>query len=494
MAVGVFVGIIRLTLSASASFTLSAWRLLGAEAIGFVVAAASSLVPMIRAFAGTVRENLIAADNNKSKWTLAAAIVLAAAGIAAFAIVLADVLPSRASAGVGVALLATALAALALGLPHIVRAVGKLISKCKSPSVKTAGIRLARDKRPSRSAAVLGVGMSISMLLFMAWSLTTSIFGAYIADFENMAIVSNVQASVDVAEFEAEDCVRTAVKLVWQQGRLSGNMPSRSVRILGSKDVLELTKFGFVTDENIVRERLASDGDFVFVDAAFARMYAIAEGDKVALSLENKTMTATVGGILSHRLFDGAYVVVNENVLDRAFNVKPDTVLIVANGDVHAAVGALSEKFSAKNYYVIEALEAFKWDMQTVESVFDLIGTLAFVVAAFILAVTVANALVGRAGEEKSRRALLSAGMSKNMLLESEIAEHGILAAVCYVLAFALAAPMTVGLVAALELFGLSFEFMFEAWVVATVGIVMAAMYALTPLLCGFGKGYTLVK
>lgn len=68
------------------------------------------------------------------------------------------------------------------------------------------------------------------------------------------------------------------------------------------------------------------------------------------------------------------------------------------------------------------------------QSVFDLIGTLAVVVALFILAVTVASALIGRAGAKKGRCALLNAGMSKNMLLCAEVCEYALVGAIALAL------------------------------------------------------------
>lgn len=494
LAVGVYVGILRLTLSASAAFTISAWRLLAAAGIGFCVAVASSFLPAAVAFRRTVRANMLALDKKTPVGAILSAIFFVAFVALLATLLAADGLSAAAEAAIGIALLAVSLAVLAFGLPVVIRLLGRAGEKSSVPVVKTASYRLAREKRPSRSAAVLGVGMAISMLLFMAWSLTTNIFSAYLKDFENMVIVSNVRADADLEQFQEVDGVGSAVKLVWKQGKLSSPALDRSVQIIGSADALKLANFRYVTDENIVRARLAGEGDYAFVDEAFCKLYEIGEGDALNLTVDGETRPVTVGGVLSHRLFNGAYVIVGEGLLDRLFGLKPDTVIVTTDSDVQQTAYALSEKFSSKNFYVVEALEAFRWDMQTVESVFDLIGTLAFTVAAFILAATVANTLVGRAGEHTVRRSLLSAGMSKDMLLSGEIAEHGAIALVSYAAAFVFSLPMTAGLISALKLFGLSFEFMFEAWVIATVGAVMGAFYALVPLILNFKRSYSLKK
>jgi len=84
--------------------------------------------------------------------------------------------------------------------------------------------------------------------------------------------------------------------------------------------------------------------------------------------------------------------------------------------------------------------------------------------------------------------------MSKRALLGAELAEYGLVSLVAYVLAFAISALLTACLIHALRLFGLYFEFMYETWVVALVGAVMAAGYALVPLVFNFKKRYTVKK
>lgn len=137
------------------------------------------------------------------------------------------------------------------------------------------------------------------------------------------------------------------------------------------------------------------------------------EGDTLEMTLDGAKKSVVVGGILKHTLFSGNYVVLSQESIENLFGKKVDTVLAIIDGDMDSTVGLLREKFAGNNYYVIETLEAFKWEMESMQSVFDLIGTLAVVVTIFIFAVTVASTLIGRATSQKGRVALLNAGMSK---------------------------------------------------------------------------------
>lgn len=103
------------------------------------------------------------------------------------------------------------------------------------------------------------------------------------------------------------------------------------------------------------------------------------------MTLDGAKKSVVVGGILKHTLFSGNYVVLSQESIENLFGKKVDTVLAIIDGDMDSTIGLLREKFAGNNYYVIETLEAFKWEMESMQSVFDLIGTLAVVVTIFIL-------------------------------------------------------------------------------------------------------------
>lgn len=496
LAIGVFTGILKLTLSPNIVFTISAWRLFVAAIAGIASAIASSLIPIARAFKSTIRQNQIGAQKRSLATKIACPIFIV---IAIISFVLEFTVPSATKA-MSVVSLISLFAALGTGIAFILRLSAKGLGKVSSPSLKIAATDLKRDGRFSRSVTMLGVGMTVSMLLFMAWSMTQSVFGDYIADFSDLIFVTNVKSNVDTSQFETTDGVKYATKIVWKQGGLSGDGFDKTMNILGTKDALEIIDFGFVTPRDEV-ERVLKSGELkedgapiVFLDDALTVLYGVRVGDKLALTLDGQTKDVVVGGILKHRLFSGNYIVVAESALDAAFGVAPDTVVVRAEKDAEEVSNALRARFANVNYYVVPVLTAYKWDMESTSAVFDLIGTLAIVVAAFIFAITVFAAQVGRSVSEKGRCALLNAGASKRTLLKAEIAEHAAVAIVSYAISFLLSVPLTACLIHALRLFGLYFEFIYEAWVVAVVGAVMAAAYAFIPVALNFKKGYNIKK
>lgn len=491
LAVGVFVGLLKVTLSSSVTFDVNAPYLFLSGAIGFVSAMASSLVPVARAFKGTVRENQLDLKKN-AVWTKWIAPVFFALTIVCLII---EFCVPAATAYAAVFSMIFALCTVATGCVPLVKFAGKGLAKTSSPSMKIAGLDVQREKRFTRSVSMLTVGVTVSVMLFMAWSLTTSIFSSYVKEFENMAFVSNVRYDVNAEDFKTSQGVKDATKMVWGQCtvKVAGN--GKTMNVLGSADIINMVDFEFITPKETVYERISSDKDYVFVDYALKTLYGIDEGDSIEMTVGDVTRTVVVGGILKHELFSGNYIVTSSDVLERAFSKQIDTVLIVSDGtDMQRTVGALREKWADKNYYVISALDAFRWDMESMQSVFDLIGTLAVVVAIFIFAVTAASALIGRGGAKKARTALLNAGMSKNMLLGAEVCEYAVIAAVALALSVVSSAVLTASLIHALRLFGLYFDFMYRTWVVFVTGIAMCGAYALVPLALNFKKGYNVKK
>lgn len=490
LAVGLFVLILRVTLSSTLIFSISAIYLFVAGIVGFISAVASSIAPVVRAFKGTIRENQL---DVKPRSTLSKVlpIVLIALTIAC---VIIEFTVKSATGIMGIISLVMAMLTLGVCASPIMRICAKITSKTSSPSVKVASLEMTREKRFSRSATLLTSGMTIAMMLFMAWSLTTSVFTSYVNEFNDMAFVTNVQESVDVDKFLETEGVKGATKMVWGQGEITLDSTSKTMNILGSKDVLDMIDFEYITAKDVVYQRVLEDKPYVFVDIALQELYGIKEGDTFDMTLGDKSATVTVGGVLKHELFSGNYIVCSSSMIEKNFDKKIDTVLVLADGDIDKVVDNLRAKYADNNYYVVSTLEAYRWDMESMNAVFDLIGTLAIVVAIFIFAVTVSTALIGRGTSKKSRGAMLNAGMSKSALLKAEVYENGLVALVSFVLSFALSVLLTSSLIHALRLFGLYFDFMYETWVVALVGVIMGVGYTLVPLALNFKKGYTVKR
>ncbi len=489
LSVGVFVGLIKLTLSTNIIFNISVLKLFGASIIGLISAILASILPIFRSLNGSIRENMLDIDS-KPLWTKILPIILVVLTI--IFVVLEFILPMY-SGVFAILSLVFAIATLTTCVPYVLKGFSTLLKGVQSPSISIATKNVLRQKMYARSVTMLSVGVTISVMLFMAWSLTTTIFTTYTSSFKNMAFISNIQSSVDIADFRIEG-VENAQKLVWTQAELRLDNVDKTMNILGSKDMLDVVDFEFITSKDEVYNNILSDQMYVFVDIALNELYGVDVGDTLSLTIDNIENKVIVGGILKHELFSGNYLVMNERVLDELFDKKPDTVLVTISGDISMTVGALREKFASRNYYVIEALEMYKWDMQSMNSVFDLIGTLAVVVSIFVFIVSVTSTLIGRGQEQKTRRTLLNAGMSKKALLKSEMIEFALVAIVSFILSIVISVLLTSSLIHALRLFGLYFEFMYEAWVVIAVSGVMCCAFALIPLVFNFKKGYNIKR
>ncbi len=494
LAVGVFALIIRLTLKIAIT-NVSVLYLFLAAVIGILAGMASSVVPIVRSMRSTIRQSQTQVQT-KSKYGFVVPVLLA---LLATGSLLVECLVESVTGYFAVLSLVLLLATLFFAAPYVLRGASKLVAFSKNPSVKTAAKTLPREKRFARSSSILSVGMVVSVMLFMAWNITSTVFDGYIKNFENFVFVSNIKSTVSVDDFKVVDGVEAATKMAWGKSEIKGDGFEKTVNMLGSGDIIDMVNFEFITPKDEVKTSFApkeagkdyTDEAVCLVDISLQKLYGLQVGDKIDIGIKDVNAKAKVVGILKHTLFNGNYIVMSFEALAK-LGVDVDTVLVVASGDVKETVGNVKAKYASQNYYVVDALEAYKWDKESTSAVFDLVGTLAVVVGAFILIVSVFAALVGRSAEERARTAMLSAGMSKGGMLALETTQHTLIALTSFVLSFVFSVLLTISLIHALALFGLYFEFVYSAWVVAVVGIVMALAYSVVPLVLGFKRGYKL--
>lgn len=492
VAVGVFVGLLKLTLSTTVTFSVSIGYLLLAVLIGFVSAIISSIAPIIKSFRVSIRANQLDIDKQKkSRWILPLCTIVLTAAVLVVGAFFDEITGIFSLVGMLLALLA-----LGVSSAPTLKMLAGGISKIKNPSVKTASLNIAREKRFARSSVLLTAGMAIAMMLFMAWSLTTAIFTSYVSEFENMILITNIRSDMAESEFSNINGVDGASKLVRSKAETLVGSEQVTMNVLGSKSILDIIDFDYITSKERVDELISTDKPYVFVDIALEKLYGVKEGDTITMTLGKVTKDVVVGGILKHELFSGKYIVTSQEMLKEYFDADADTVLaVVKDGlDVDDVVCNMRAKFASNNYYVVSALESFRWDMESMQAVFDLIGALSIIVGVFILAVSITSSIIGRGTVQKDRVALLNAGMSKNALFKAEIFEYALTALTAFVLALLCSLLLTFGLINSLRLFGLYFEFMYEAWVTITVGVVIAVCYTLVPLLFNFKNGYNLKR
>lgn len=482
---GLFVLLLRLTLSSVLTFYVNGLYLFAASAAGAVLAFAVSVYPVFRSFRDSAKENILGVRGESGKAYVVAGVVTAVT----FVSLLVENLVPRAKGALSVVNLLLVVAVAAVWAPCAVRGIAQLMRRTPSPAVLTAGYSALRERRTARSAQTLAVGMFVVMLLFMSWSMTKALFSDYTAEFEDVVLVTNVPSSVDVDSFKESQSVEGAYLMVWRQARLSGDGFDMTMNVLGSAEAVDLVEFGFVTPRDKVKEALAG-GDYVVLDYSMAQLYGVAEGDKVTMTVDGVPHEFTVGGLVSHNLFSGHYIIVSYDVLGAAFGIKPDTVVLRVTGDAVLAAEEVRSRFAENNYYAVSALEAYRWDLQSLDSVFDLVGALAFILGVLTFVIAAAGVVMGRTHSENTRSSLMCVGMSKRMLLASETAEQGAASFASFLLAFPLSALGALCLVNALQLFGLYFGYMYSTWVTAAAGAVLALLFVAVPAVFGFARRY----
>lgn len=485
LAVGVFALMIAVVLSSVTAFAVDALLLFAAAVTGAVTAFAASLYPLVKVFRSTARENLMGSVGRRR------AGVVTASALAAVTLVLLLVenLVPGAKGALSAVDLVLVIACAAAAAPVLVRALGRSLSRTNSPSLMVAGMSAARERKASSASQILAVGMTVSMLLFTAWSLTTSVFSGFTAEFERMILVTNVSAETDTSDFTSVDGVNSAHLMVWRQATLfAEGIDSRSVNVLGSADALGLVDFEYLTSREDA-ERALAEGKVV-LDRSMSELYGVKAGDIVRLDVDGTVREFEVGALVRHNLFNGGYVIVSAEALKEAYDLSPDTVVLTADGDVETVAEEVRSRFADRNYYALPALAAYEWDTRSLENVFDLIAALAFMLTALAFAVALAGAAAGRAYAGRTRSTLLCAGLSKRGLLGAETAEQTLSAVCAFVFALPASALAALCLVNALSLFGLYFGFMYNVGAALAAGLAVLAAYALVPVVFGFKRGY----
>ena len=492
LAGGVFALLLKVTLSSTIAFSISPIKLFLASAIGFITAVLATILPIASALKSTVRAN----ENEKRKKSVVSVALPIALVLVAVASVIVEFVAKGGKGALSIVNLVLVLVAVVIAVPMVLKLLAVILSKAKQSLVQLSAKNVARERRHTR-LQILTAGMTVTMLMFMAWSVTTDIFTGYLKEFENKVFVTNISSTI--AESDTLDGivniegVKTAIPMVWKQGSLEEAGNGQPVNILGSEKTLDIVDFEYIVgDKEALKHTLLTPGNVV-IDTAYQELYKINVGDVVNLEIDGKTASLTVVGITKHNLFSGNYIICSLDTLKASFGMGADTILVVAD-DASYMADTIRSQYAEKNYYAVEALTMYKWDAESLGSVFDLVGTLAFVMAVLVYMVLVSGAIAGRSAGKKSRRAYLSVGMSRNTLFGSEIFEYAMTALVSFVISFGASVLMTASLIGALRLFGLYFDFMYNAGIVAIVGGVLAVLYTIIPVLAGFKKGYTLKR
>ena len=316
LAVGVFVLITRLTLKVLLLKT-SAVYLFVSAIIGIVSALLSSLLPIVRSLKGTIRQNQTSAQN-RSKFGFILPILLVVSAIAS---VIVECTVSSLTSYFAVVSLVLTIVTLFVSAPYVLKGVSYLTGKASNPSVKTASKTLPREKRFARSTSILTVGIAISVMLFMAWNITTTVFNGYVKNFEDFVFVSNIKSTVNVEEIKQIEGVDSATKMVWQKSDLRGEGFEKTVNLLGSTDVLKMINFEFISpkdgdkhlDELFAESMAHPNAHASILDVSLQKLYGVSVGDELDLTVKDKHIKVFVSGFVQHNLFNGNYIIVRHS-------------------------------------------------------------------------------------------------------------------------------------------------------------------------------------
>jgi len=489
--IGIYAGLVKIILSKSIAFSISVGYLFLALFIAFVVSILSSLLPIFRSFNSSIRENIVGKKPESKKGII---ILLLLIILVIISVVLESTINTITGQMAIVSLVLT-LMLVAFGVPYVLKVLANGLKKSSIPEIRFSALSIIRDKRFSRSVVMLTMGMLIAMLLFMTWGLTNDMFTTYANDFADMIFIKNIQSTVDVGDFANVEGVKDVTKLVWTQGSVECKDFSKSMHMFGTKDVIRLVDFEYITNKDTVINKLEDiSTPYVIADISIHELYGTNVGDVLSVTLDGVKKDVIIGGFVKSRLFTGNYLIMNNENVQSTFGLEEDTVLVVSNDNIDKTVENLRIKFSSKNYYVIKTLDAYQWEMNSLNSVFDLIGALAFIVAILTFIIIVSTTLISRGTINKEINAFLNAGMSKSSMLKKELYEHTIVAFVSCIISTLSSVLLTYIIIDALRLFGMYYSFMFEALAIVLTGIIMGILYILLPVALNFKKSYNISK
>ena len=482
--------LLSVTIGATNVYFVNAGLLIGAAFAVAVFAVFVGLIPYFIALRKSAKENLVQTAKSGRLQIVAAAI---SAALCVLCSVLTFTLPQATARGVfGILNVVFVALAACLVSPYMVKGLGKACSFSKNPSVAVAGEALSKHKSVSRSSRLITLGVVVSVLLTMAWSVSKSVFSGFKDQYTSLVFVSNVSSETDddFNEIASFDGVMSAHKALWFEAGMTVGKENKTVNVIGVDDVLDIIDFRYITAKSEIEKKLSENTNYCFIDEAYQILYSLDVGDKVTVQYESKTATFTVGGILRQELFGGAYLVVSRQVLSDAFSLPSYDSVVAVSDSADSLARQMQQAFSSKNLFVLTALETFSWETDSFDKIFDLIGVLAIVFILATVGALLINVYIARSSRRIERSRLLLMGMEKNTLLLSEFFEHFIVAAVAFVLTVALSALHVASLIHALLLFDLYFEFYYVFWVVAVTSLAMLVFYIFVPFIFAFKKRY----
>ena len=478
-------------------YKIIAWKMIVSLIIGFVLTMVFGSYPMLKAFKGTVRDNI----TDSSKKTPLTYIVPSILGLLTVVSMVLSFTVRPLYGIMGIIALVLVILDVAMLMPAILKLSVKPFVKNRNAkaSIRVAAMSITKNKQSVAAGRLLAVGLVAIMLMFGIWKMTTTVFTGYTNDFKNIVFVTNTTEEDRDILVQTEG-VEKAFQIYWGEAKLITNKgKEKAMRLVGAANVLDVFQFDFVTPRSEIETKI--DGDhYIFIDKAFHRLNGVDVGDMVTITIEGKEKQLEVGGILSSPLFVGNYIIVPPNTLLAQFDIKTNNTMITTKSDTTPTevVNIIRSKYAGEhNYYAAALMDMYKFDISFLNNVFLMIGILAGIIMLMIAISLSSSDMVAHALRQGEREMLMCAGMSKKMLFSSELIEHILIGTITFVVSFAALFALYAALLNAIALFGLYFEiawpiFLQNIWVVIVVGFALSAYYSLLPIIFAYKKVYKL--
>ena len=335
----------------------------------------------------------------------------------------------------------------------------------------------------------------ITTLLFSGFGVSKKIFSSYLNDFKDFAFVTNIRESTSLEDFKNKNIdYEQGTKAYWGKGEIKSGRLKFSSMILGSADILDFVDFKYI-DKNReeILEKL-NKKNAVVMDSSKKELYGLKVGDKVTLNINGKDRKCEIVGFVSHTLFAGNYTIMKHENIKELFNERANTVILKKSNKkkMNEFVSNIRSSMSEKNYYAVSALEAFKWETSSTNSILNFMGVVAGAVLVFSLFLTIGMSYMERQKFKKERKVFIQLGGYSKDLFKIEILENGIVAAISSIMAIVGSVFGMMFLIDSLRILGMLFSYTFIWWIPFLISSTFFVCYTIAPIVLKYGSSYNI--
>ena len=364
-----------------------------------------------------------------------------------------------------------------------------------NPIVKLATGSVGIQKRHASLSVGLFVAILITTLLFSGFGVSKKIFSSYLNDFKDFAFVTNIRESTSLEDFKNKNIdYEQGTKAYWGKGEIKSGRLKFSSMILGSADILDFVDFKYI-DKNReeILEKL-NKKNAVVMDSSKKELYGLKVGDKVTLNINGKDRKCEIVGFVSHTLFAGNYTIMKHENIKELFNERANTVILKKSNKkkMNEFVSNIRSSMSEKNYYAVSALEAFKWETSSTNSILNFMGVVAGAVLVFSLFLTIGMSYMERQKFKKERKVFIQLGGYSKDLFKIEILENGIVAAISSIMAIVGSVFGMMFLIDSLRILGMLFSYTFIWWIPFLISSTFFVCYTIAPIVLKYGSSYNI--